>query len=297
MPSTLYTYENPEVINTNILLKHFLKKKYDWVIDLNLVFVTVRESRTDRDYNEIVLDGVIKVDEDWYENQWREYNYSFPIPDPNDDRDVVLGELLGGESAMKFNSECRKAITLSLKRQIQGLFWSGLVVRTEEVKKEDMTESIRRILREETEEQSKGPYVVFVSGIESAMSHKGQTSLFEQSYNGSYPTKSFNFKNKSTIQSFIDNNSVRAIVLFSKACELADELNFPSNKIYCIEPWNGVKSDAGRDYIYTNIPAQNMYIDDKSYSRGKGTKKGANATNHADGHFKALTDSVSKIRF
>ncbi len=151
MPSRIYLPEDPEVVNSNTILKHILKKKYDWVIDVNLVFITVRESRTDIDYNEIVLDGVIKVDKDWYENQWREYNYSLPIPDPNDDRDVVLGELLGGELAMKFNSECRKAITLSLKRQIQGLFWSSLVVRTEEVKKEDMTESIRRILREETE--------------------------------------------------------------------------------------------------------------------------------------------------
>lgn len=149
MPSRIYLPEDPEVVNSNTILKHILKKKYDWVIDVNLLFITVRESRTDRDYNEIVLDGVIKVDEDWYGNQWREYNYNFPIPDPNDDRDVVLGELLGGELAMKFNSECRKAITLSLKRQIQGLFWSSLVVRTEEVKKEDMTESIRRILREE----------------------------------------------------------------------------------------------------------------------------------------------------
>ena len=151
MPSRIYSPEDPEVVNSNTILKHILKKKYDWVIDVNLVFITVRESRTDRDYNEIVLDGVIKVDKDWYENQWREYNYyNLPIPDPNDDRDVVLGELLGSELAMKFNSECRKAITLSLKRQIQGLIWSSLVVRTEEVKKEDMTESIRRILREET---------------------------------------------------------------------------------------------------------------------------------------------------
>jgi hypothetical protein len=161
----------------------------------------------------------------------------------------------------------------------------------------NLQESIRRILREETEEQSKGAYVIFVSGIESAMSHKGQTSLFEQSYNGSYPTKSFNFKNKSAIQSFIDNNSVKAIVLFSAACKLANQLNFPSNKIYCIEPWNGDKSDAGRASIYNKIPAQNMYIDYKSYSRGKGTKKGANETSHTEGHFKALTSSVSKISF
>jgi len=162
---------------------------------------------------------------------------------------------------------------------------------------EVMPQSIKESF-EEDEEQSKGPYVIFVSGIESAMSHKGQTSLFEQSYSGNYPVKSFNFKNKSSIQSFIDNNSVKAIVLFSAACKLANQLNFPSNKIYCIEPWNGVDRDDGRgDSIYTNIPAQNMYIDYKSYSRGKGTKKGANETDHAAGHFKALTNSVSKIRF
>jgi hypothetical protein len=40
-----------------------------------------------------------------------------------------------------------------------------------------------------------------------------------------------------------------------------------------------------------------MYIDVKSYGRGKGTKKGANETDHAEGHLKALTNSVSKIRF
>jgi hypothetical protein len=166
-----------------------------------------------------------------------------------------------------------------------------------ENKEMNLKESIRKVLREETEEQSKGTYVIFVSGIESAMSHKGQTSLFEQSYNGSYPTKSFNFKNKSAIQSFIDNNSVKAIVLFSAACKLANQLSFPSNKIYCIEPWNGNSSDAGRAPIYNNIPAQNMYIDVKSYGRGKGTKKGANETDHNAGHFKALTNSVSKISF
>ena len=161
----------------------------------------------------------------------------------------------------------------------------------------NLKESIRKVLREESEEQSKGPYVIFVSGIESAMSHKGQTSLFEQSYSGNYPVKSFNFKNKSAIQSFIYGNNVRVIVLFSAACKLANQLSYPSNKIYCIEPWNGDSSDAGRAPIYNNIPAQNMYIDYESFSRGKGTKKGANKTNHKDGHFKALTTSVSQISF
>lgn len=141
MPFNIYTYENAEVINSNIVLKHILKKKYDWVIDVNLVFVTVRESRNDRDFNEIVLDGVIKVDEEWY----KKYG---PVPKPNDSY-VVLGELLMGKSAIEFNSECRKALSLSLKRKIDGVIWSDLVVKTEEIQKENMTESIRRVLREE----------------------------------------------------------------------------------------------------------------------------------------------------
>jgi hypothetical protein len=148
MPFHIYTYENPEVINSNIVLKHILKKKYDWVIDVNLVFVTVRESKNSRDFNEVVLDGVIKVDEDWYEKNWPEYKKYGPVPKPNDSY-VVLGELLMGKSAIEFNSECRKALTLSLKKQIDGVIWSDLVVKTEEIKKEDITESIRRILREE----------------------------------------------------------------------------------------------------------------------------------------------------
>jgi hypothetical protein len=145
MPSRIYLPENPEVINSNIVLKHILKKKYDWVIDVNLVFITVRESRN---FNEIVLDGVIKVDKDWYEKKWPEYNKYGPAPEPNDSF-VVLGELLMGKLAIEFNSECRKALTLSLKRQIDGLIWSDLVVKTEEIEKENITESIRRILREE----------------------------------------------------------------------------------------------------------------------------------------------------
>lgn len=169
--------------------------------------------------------------------------------------------------------------------------------RWNELQEFGIRESVIRILKEETEQDTKKSYVIFVSGIESAMSHQGQTSLFEKSYRGIYSVKSFNFKNKSGIQKFIDTNDVKSIVLFSAACKLANQLSFPSNKIYCIEPWNGNSSDAGRAYIYTNIPAQNMYIDVKSYGRGKGTKKGANETDHAAGHFKALTNSVSKIRF
>ena len=158
-----------------------------------------------------------------------------------------------------------------------------------------LQDRIKQILREETEEQSSQTYVVFVSGIQSAMSHEGQTSLFKSSFGSKYPVKSFNFKSTDLINKFLSANNVKAVVLFSAACKLANQLNFPSNKIYCIEPWNGDSKDAGRGSTYTNIPAQNMYIDVKSYSRGKGTKKGANETDHSAGHFKALTSSAMDI--
>jgi hypothetical protein len=39
----------------------------------------------------------------------------------------------------------------------------------------NIEEKIRKILIEETEQNTKKSYVIFVSGIESAMSHQGQT--------------------------------------------------------------------------------------------------------------------------
>jgi hypothetical protein len=75
---------------------------------------------------------LIKVYKDWYEKNWPEYKKYGPTPEPNDTY-VVLGELLMGKSAIEFNSECRKALTLSLKKQIDGVIWSDLVVKTEEI--------------------------------------------------------------------------------------------------------------------------------------------------------------------
>ena len=158
-----------------------------------------------------------------------------------------------------------------------------------------LKEHIRKVLKEETKELSPQTYVVFVSGIQSSMSHEGQTSLFKSAFGPKYPVKSFNFKSTDLINKFLLNNNIKAVVLFSAACKLANQLNLPSGKIYCIEPWNGDSKDAGRGSIYTNIPAQNMYIDVKSYSRGKGTKKGANETDHSGGHFKSLTSSAMDI--
>lgn len=151
---------------------------------------------------------------------------------------------------------------------------------------------IIRILREETNQMG-SPYVVFVSGIESVESHNTQTNRFVTSFGKKYPVKSFKYSEKNQISDFLNNNKVIALVLFSAGCGLANRFNFPSNKIYCIEPYNKNKNRAG---IFASIPANNMFINSKSYPRGAGTKEGnVNLTNNFGNHFDALSKSAAII--
>ena len=159
----------------------------------------------------------------------------------------------------------------------------------------NLQEQILRINELLMNDKAASSYVVFVSGVERDMNHAGQTKLFVENFTKKYPIKSFNFKNSSAISSFVEKNNIIAVVLFSAACKLANQLNIPSRKIYCIEPWNGKKTDAGTSFIFSSIPSSNMYIDYQSYSRGKGTKNGANSTNHSQGHFNALINSARDI--
>ena len=160
-----------------------------------------------------------------------------------------------------------------------------------------LKEKIRKILKEETKKKLTDSYVVFVSGLESSINHNGQTAKFTSSFNKNHIVKSFRYSEKKLIQDFLKEkeNKVKAIILFSAGGTLANKLDFSSNKIYCIEPWNGNGSDANKSVIYVGIPEKNMYIDYESYARGKGTKEGANKTNHKAGHFAALTTSSVDI--
>ena len=156
---------------------------------------------------------------------------------------------------------------------------------------------IDMILKEETKKKLTDSYVVFVSGLESSINHNGQTAKFTSSFDKNHIVKSFRYSEKKLIQDFLKEkkDEVKAIILFSAGCTLANKLEFSSNKIYCIEPWNGNGSDANKSVIYVGIPEKNMYIDYESYARGKGTKEGANKTNHKAGHFAALTTSSVDI--
>jgi hypothetical protein len=160
-----------------------------------------------------------------------------------------------------------------------------------------LKEKIKLILKEETKKKLTDSYVVFVSGWEKNMSHNDQTAKFTSSFNKNHIVKSFRYTETKLIRDFLNEkkDKVKAIILYSAAYTLVNKLNFPSNKTYCIEPWNGYGSDANTRDNYNSIPKENMYIDYESYARGKGTKVGANKTNHKDGHFVALTTSSADI--
>lgn len=158
---------------------------------------------------------------------------------------------------------------------------------------------IRLVEKDETktkisDKKDDGQFVIFVSGIESAMSHQKQVNLFKEGFGDKYQIKGFKYKEISLVNDFIRKNYIIAVVLFSAGCAYVNKINNISpSKIYCIEPWND--SSNSRASRFVSIPASNMYINNESYARGKGIKKGANFTNSKEGHFQALKTSARLI--
>lgn len=143
-------------------------------------------------------------------------------------------------------------------------------------------------------EEEKSQYVIFVSGIETSMTHQGQVNIFKEGFGTKYLIKAYKYTQIDLVNDFIGKNSIAAVVLFSAGAGNANKIKgLSSSKIYCIEPWND--SSNSRGPRFESIPATNMYIDNQSYARGKGTKKGANFTNHDAGHFEALKTSAKSI--
>ncbi len=133
-------------------------------------------------------------------------------------------------------------------------------------------------------------YVIFVSGLTSEISHESQINAFKKGYKEDNFV-SFRYTEINNINNFIKNNVVEAVILFSKACSLAQQVNIDKSKIYCVEPYN-----CNVDKIrYKGIPAKNMFIHYKACARGKDAKEGANDTSSSKSHITALTDSVIKI--
>lgn len=92
------------------VLKKQMQKRFDWFVDIDIKSISVNPSFR-KGY--FAIEGVIKVDSEWGANQWREYHYSLPIPDADDD-ELNFGNITGGE----------------LSKQIQEIFLTIISVFT-----------------------------------------------------------------------------------------------------------------------------------------------------------------------
>lgn len=146
-------------------------------------------------------------------------------------------------------------------------------------------------------------YNVFVSGIESKWNHETQRRYFDEGYSSSLPVKQFRYKssadwhsnNKPTFKKFLEDNTINKVILFSAGCYAANTAAdiVGSENVYCIEPYK-------TNSLWSKIPANNFYVNDKYDTRGSTSKEGVPNRNKnnfygGDGHVESLKDAVSKI--
>jgi hypothetical protein len=132
---TVYIYTHPEVKTLNRILNSVLKKKYDWFIGINIIFL----EKNDFGIQRPKLAGVLKVDEDWFGEQWRKFYHSTPVPNPNQE-DVSIGDIVGGAQALELSESIKTVLSIAFGDIIDGFQWIDLYVRTEDVEKNEVSE-------------------------------------------------------------------------------------------------------------------------------------------------------------
>ena len=109
------------------------------------------------------------------------------------------------------------------------------------------------------------PIVVFVGGLIKYESLSKQINRI-QSGLPDYEIKAFGHGDSSSAAKFVKENKTAGIILYSKGCE--SWKLFPSDKTYCIEPWNGKQKTTN---FYSGFPSANMWVGAEDY-RGNGLK-------------------------
>ena len=130
----------------NKLLNIVLSEKFEWFkkIELNDIQVgNIYESKN------LIPIGKIYVDSIWGYNQWKEYHYDSSFPT---DGEVSFGDIIGGDLSKEIQEQfklCFSQVIGSLKPKYMCFSWLEMVLVDED--DNTLQESIRRILREETE--------------------------------------------------------------------------------------------------------------------------------------------------
>ena len=123
------------------LLNKIMKKKYNWFDKIDINQLTY--SNIPQPYLGIRAD--IFVDEDWGGNQWREYHYSTPIPNP--DEELSFGDIVGGDIAKELVDVFTSMFLLVTGLKIRYISFTWIETHFVDLSKEHLDEQINRIQR------------------------------------------------------------------------------------------------------------------------------------------------------
>lgn len=149
MSSTRNELDKSVVKKMELVLNRYLKR-YDWFEKIELE--TVGYSPSER-VSHFAPVGTIYVDGDWLYERWREYHYEGPFPDSYDeDWGLSFGDFIGGDLSEKLRGEFT-TIFAGITDYVRPKYisWSWLKVRMKDDDTQNLKESIRRVLKENTQ--------------------------------------------------------------------------------------------------------------------------------------------------
>jgi len=140
-------YDKDITKSFELVINKLLKRKYEWFDR-----IIINKLSYSKDLNYLGINAELFADEDWVGNQWREYHYSTPIPSETEDTPISLDMIIGGELSKKLQGHFKNVFSIiTSEKKPKYMSWSWIDVIPVEMNNKKLRESIRRILREETE--------------------------------------------------------------------------------------------------------------------------------------------------
>jgi hypothetical protein len=127
------------------IINKLYSRKYSWFHNFKVKSLQPRFRSTT-----LFIIGEITVDENWLSKQWREYHYSTPFPDINQE-DISFADFIGGDLAENLKKDMILSYkTINPKSTIDDTTFTYVKVATTDLKlgEENLRESIRKVLKE-----------------------------------------------------------------------------------------------------------------------------------------------------
>ena len=140
-------YDEDITKSFELVINKLLNKKYEWFDR-----IIINKLSYSKDSNYLGINAELFADEDWVGNQWMEHHYSTPIPSGTEDDPISLGDIISGELSKELQGHFKNVFKIiTSEKKPKYMSWSWIDVIPVEMNDKKLQESIRRILREETE--------------------------------------------------------------------------------------------------------------------------------------------------